>query len=129
MIASSLAHYGLLGSSKWMLLHNVDLSKIPAQRLTSLASRVKNLVNIRNASCCDLVSLFASLKRGLQSLGREVTQGLVQEGMALGFKNVKQDYELTLDIKALTEYSGQGVCSIKTQCRPEDLGQEQKLES
>ena len=28
----------------------------------------------------------------------------------LGFKNVKQEYEVTLDIKALAEYSGQGVC-------------------
>ena len=67
--------------------------------------------------------------------GREETQGLLQamesgvEKAWLGFKNVKQEYEVTLDIKALTEYSGQGVCSIKTQCRPEDLGQEQKLES
>ena len=44
-----------------------------------------------------------------QSLGRQETQALVQ-AMESGMGDVALLREVTLDIEAFTEYSGQGVC-------------------
>ena len=114
MCGASLAHYGLLGSVDWLIQRNVDLSPVPAQHLASLVSCVTSLLQIRNVSGCDLVSLLTSLKcPGLdiasQSLGREETQALVQ-AMEFGVEKVTLLEEVTLDMEALTQYSGQGVC-------------------
>ena len=89
-------------------------------------------LHIRNVKGCDLVSILTSLKCGdlvisNQSLGREETRVLVQamesrvEKVELG-DVVRPRDEVTLDIEALTEYSGQGVC------REVQLWYEQKLE-
>ena len=115
---ASLAHHGLLGSVDMLTLSNVDLSPVPAKHLASLASCVTLILNIGNVNCCDLVSLLSRLKCDQlqilnQKLGREETQALVQ-AMESGVECVVLylNEEMTLDIKALSEYSGQGVCRI-----------------
>ena len=114
MCATSLAHHGLLSSTRMMTLLDVDLSPVPTQHLASLASCVTKGLLIENVSGCDLVSLYTSLKCTKlfitrQSLGREETQALVQ-AMESGVKEVRLRAGVTLDMKALAEYSGQGVC-------------------
>ena len=113
---ASLAHHGLLISVVELRLYYVDLSPVPAQRLASLTSCVTGALLIKNVTGCDLVSLLSSLKcEGFissQSLGREETQALVQ-AMEAGVKWVMLG-GLTLDMEALAEYSGQGVCSKVT---------------
>ena len=98
---------------------DVDLSPIPAQHLASLVSCVNKVltmsVTINNVSGCGLVCMLSYVKCyylyivGSQSLGREETQALVQ-AMQSGVMKVRLWSEATLDIEALTEYSGQGVC-------------------
>ena len=98
-----------------MRLHNVDLSPVPIRHLASLVNCVRCVFCIKNVSGCDLVSIFTRIKcRDLssidnQSLGREETMALVRaleshvEALDLGD-------DVTLDIEALAEYSGQGRC-------------------
>ena len=114
MCGASLAHHGLLGSLIDLTLRDIDLSPVPAQHLASLASCVTKWLHIENVSGCDLVSLLTSLKCHKvyirsQRLGREETRALVQ-----AMESVVESVELwggvTLDIQALIEYSGQGVC-------------------
>merc|ERR1711971_930236 len=114
MCAASLAHYGLLYSVARLVLRYVGLSRVPAQQLASLTSRVTSEPIIRNVSGGYLVSLLSSLKcKWLditsQSLGREETQALVQ-AMESGVKRVMLGGGLTLDMDTLAEYSGQGAC-------------------
>ena len=114
MCGASLAHHGLLGYLYDLTLCDVDLSPVPAQHLASLASCATRDLSIVNVTGCDLVSLLSSLKcQGLiitsQSLGREETRALVQ-AMESGVKWVRLLREVTLDMEALAEYSGQGVC-------------------
>jgi len=113
---ASLAHHGLLGSLGRLGLRNVDLSPVPAQRLASLVSCVTRFLDIENVSGCDLVSILTNIKCEVltiyrQSLWREETQALVQT-MESRVKEVKLWEEVTLDIEAMTEYSGQGQCNI-----------------
>ena len=119
MCGASLAHRGLLGSVMGMRLRDVDLSPVPAQHLASLTSCVTIYLCIENVSGCDLVSLLSSLKGEelyitSQSLGWEETRALVQ-AMESGVKEVTLSDGVTLDMEALSEYSGQGVCS-KVDC-------------
>jgi len=113
--AACLACHGLLGSLRYLYLCNVDLSSVPALHLASLASGVTGIVEIQNVTGCDLVSILTSLKCKVlviysQSLGSEESQALVQ-AMETGVKFVRLcGEEVTLDIEALAEYSGQGVC-------------------
>ena len=112
--AASLAHHGLFGSVDTLWLLDVDLSQVPAQHLASLALCVTFRLSIRNVSGCDLVSILSSAKCEFlyiygQSLGSEETRALVQ-AMESGVEEVRLTNGVTLDIEALTEYSGQGVC-------------------
>ena len=115
MCASSLAYHGVLGSMDWLELYDVDLGQVPAQHLASLASCVTSDLHIEDdVSGCDLVSILTSLKCetlfiSMQSLGREETRALVQ-AMESAVENVTLSGQVTLDMEALTEYSGQGVC-------------------
>ena len=111
---ASLAHHGRLSSLNELTLWWNDLSSVPAQHLASLVSCVTWQLTIENVSGCDLVNLFTSLKCEelyikRQSLGREETRALVQ-AMESGLEKVVLGCDVTLDIDALTEYSGQGVC-------------------
>ena len=111
--AASLAHHGLLGSLPWLSLNYVDLSSIPEKHLVSLVSRVTRHLTINNVIGCDLVSLFSLQCEELGipkvSLGIEETQALVQ-AMESGVGRVVLFEDVTLDIEALTEYSGRGEC-------------------
>ena len=112
--AASLAHRGLLGSVRGMSLCKVDLTSVPAEHLASLASSVTGGVVIIDVSGCDLVTILDSVKSELldiiyQSLGSEETQALVR-AMETGVEKVWLHYKVTLDIRELIEYNGQGKC-------------------
>ena len=116
MCGASLALHlhGLLGPMDNFGLCDLDLSPFPVQHLVSMASCATGFFLISSVSGCDLVSLLTSLKcRELviswQSLGREETQALVN-AMESGVEKVVLWIKVTLDIEALIEYSGQGVC-------------------
>ena len=114
--AASLAHHGLLDSVNDLWLEDVDLSPVPAQHLASLASCVTTFFTIKTVTGHDLVSILSSLKcKELiiisQSLGREETRALVR-AMVTGVRYVQLCGGVTLDMEALAEYSGQGVCSV-----------------
>ena len=114
MCCASLAHHGLLSSFKEKILFKIDLSPVPAQHLASLASCATRYFQITNVSGCDLVSILTSLKCetlfiSMQSLEREETRALVQ-AMESVVEMLWLYDEATLDIEALSEYSGQGVC-------------------
>ena len=128
---ASLAHHSLLSSFREMILTDTDLSPVPAQHLASLASYVTKYLRIDNVRGCDLVSILTNLKcQGLfirrQSLGIEETQALVQ-AMESGVEKVELAEAVTLDIEALVEYSGQGVCR-ELEIWPEDLEDRYKEE-
>ena len=99
-----------------MWLSDVDLGSVPAEHLASLVSCVTVYVLINNVNNCDLVSILDSLKcRSLtinsQNLSTEETQALVRAmelRLECGVMGVTG--EVSLDITALTQYSGQGKC-------------------
>ena len=116
---ASLAHHGLFGKVITMGMEDVDLSSVPTKHLVSLTSSVRVGLCIQNVIGCDLVSIFSSLRCGTvvinnQSLGREETRALVQHmetrEISRGLLSLKLGAEVTLDIEALVEYSGEGVC-------------------
>ena len=115
--AASLAHHGLLGSVNDIRLEDFDLNSVPAEHLASLASSMTGGVVIINVS--GLVTILDSVKSELldiryQSLGSEETQALVQ-AMESRVEQVVLDYKVTLEIRVLMEYSGQGKC-MKVWC-------------
>ena len=106
--AARVAHHGLHGSVWEMWLCDVDLA--------SLASCVTTSVDIKNVSNCDLTSILDSVKCeelwiSSQTLSSEETQALVR-AMESGVDKVHLGFcgEVSLDITALTQYSGQGKC-------------------
>ena len=113
--AASLAHHGLLGSVRGMRLRDVDLAKVPAEHLASLASCVTELVDIWNVSNTDLTSILDRSKSkwiqiNSQNLSTAETRALVRamasvEKVALGHYG-----KMTLDIHTLATYNGQGKC-------------------
>ena len=114
MCAASLAHHGVLGSVKKLLLVDLDRSPVPAQHLASLVSSVTKELSIMNVTGCDMVGILSSLKCqhfsfDKQSLGSEETRALVL-AMESGVEYMFMGGDFTLDIKTLSKYSGQGVC-------------------
>ena len=114
--AASLAQHRLLGCVYSMLLKDVDLTSVPAEHLASLVSRVTGYVTISNVSGCDLVTILDSVRSkkmeiSRQSLDSEETQALVR-AMQSRVEEVVLSYEVTLDIRSLMEYSGQGKCRV-----------------
>ena len=116
---ASMVHNDLLDFDSWMnpvilRLQNIDLSPVPIEHLESLADCVTGNVWIENVSGCQqIVSILkhiycvSDLWSSNQSLGKEETQALVQ-AMESGVGDVELLRDVTLDIKAFTEYSGQG---------------------
>ena len=111
--AASLAHQGLLGPVEQIWLRDVNLTSVPPEHIASLISSVTRWVRVRKVSGGDLVTILDSVKSQQlviyeQSLGRQETKALVRamesrvEWVMLG--------EVTLDIKTLTKYKGQGKC-------------------
>ena len=116
--AASLAHHRLLGSVRELVLMDVDLTSVPAEHLTSLTSSVMEhvgiAINIDKVSICDLVTILDSVKSEemsiiRQSLGSEETQALVQ-AMESHVEQVWLGWGVTLDIRVLMKYNGQGKC-------------------
>ena len=120
--AASLSHHGFLGSVEQLFLCDVDLTSVQADHLASLVSSVTWKIVISNVRGCDLVNILDSVKSlpwGLvianQSLGSEETQALVRV-MESGVTGVELSDKMTLDIRDLLEYSGQGKC-IWLECK------------
>ena len=106
---------------KQMYLWDVDLASVPAEHLASLVSCAKWTVDISNVGNsfpgnCDITRILDNVKcRWLviscQTLSSEDTQALVRamethvETVKLGGRG-----EVSLDITALTQYSGRGRC-------------------
>ena len=113
--AASLAYHGLLGSVEKMLLQDVDLASVPTEHLASLASCATSNVVIWNVGNLDIISFLGSLKCeqliiSRLSLSSEEIQELVR-AMETRVERVKVRV-VSLDITALTQYSGQGRCRL-----------------
>ena len=122
---ASLAHHGmldcsmnlLLGPVNFVSLRDVDLASVPAEHLASLTSCVTHNFEIENVSNCDIVNIFdhvtcLGLDISRQTLSCEETQALVR-AMETRVRDVVLGHrggEVSLDITALTQYSGQGEC-------------------
>ena len=115
--AANLAHRGLLGPVKVLILANVDLSSVPTERLSSLVSSVTETIHIKNVSGCNLVNIIDSFNKipdcffDSQILNKSSTKALVgvleDRVSRVALSNV------TLDIQALVKYSGQGTCMCR----------------
>ena len=101
---------------KLLSFHVIDLASVPAEHLASLASCVTWTVDINGVSNYDIISLLNSVKCerlyiSNHSLSSEETGALVRametrvEKVRLGIGG-----DVSLDIRALTQYSGQGKC-------------------
>ena len=124
--AASLAYHGLLDFMDELCVEDVDLASVPAEHLMDLVE-LADIVHIINVSNYDLISVLANVNCceelciDRQILGSEETQELVQameydvERVALGIEG-----EVRLDITALTQYSGEGMCGM-VECRDETL--------
>ena len=113
-LAANLAYHGVLESVERLVLSNVDLTSVPAEHLASLVSIVMGRVTIDIVSGCGLVNILDSVESEMlaisrQSLDIEETQALVQ-AMESGVEKMLLYEGVTLDIRVLTEYSGQGKC-------------------
>ena len=100
------------------MLTKFYLKLVPADHLASLVSSVTEFLYINGVSGCDLVTILDSVKSQhlslkLQSLSREDTQALVR-AMETCVEGVDLVEKVTLDIRILTEYSGQGKCKEVT---------------
>ena len=113
---ASLAHHGLLSSLESMSFTDVDLSSIPDESLASLVSCVNLSVTIENVKNCNSILDGVKSERlaiQKQTLTSEETRTLVK---AMESKVEKVEFGLsgaegvTLDLVALTQYSGQGKC-------------------
>ena len=110
----------MLKSVTWINLKNDDLVSIPSEHLASLVSCVKLWVEIEDVRNGDIISTLARLKCerlriSSQRLNSEETRALVR-AMESGVETVSLGYdgEVSLDITALTQYSGQGKCRSLT---------------
>ena len=90
--AASFAHHGLLNSwGVWgaLLLHNINLSSVPAAHIASLVSLVTSALFMRNVRGCSLVPILDNVKCDLtiscQSLDSEETAALAR---AIGCRGV-----------------------------------------
>ena len=116
--AALLAHHGMLGSLENIWLRSMTLASVPADHLASLVSSVTGTVRISFVICHQggLIPLLNSIKCDTlhissQTLGREETQALVR-AMESNVKWLEMGYggSVHLDIKALTQYTGEGRC-------------------
>ena len=114
--AASLAHHGIPCPVWGMCLKNVDLASVPSEHLASLISCMTGFLFINNMSNFDLINILDSVKCewlfiNSQTLSSEETQALVR-AMESGVEEVwlGEEGEVSLDIRALTQYSGQGKC-------------------
>ena len=110
--ATILLRQGLLGSVELLMLGDVDLTSVSTEDLASLVSSVMGCVIICNVSGCDLVTILDHVNSEWlyitrQSLASEETRALVR-AMGSRVARVRLNVGVTLDIRALTRYDGQG---------------------
>ena len=114
--AALLAWEGHLTSVKYMIIMNVSITDIPRDHMERLASVVTDTVNIHRINHADqLGSILGSVKcKELwlcdMELSEVETRALVT-AMRDRVKCVRLWY-YTLDIEELTQYDGQGHCSV-----------------
>jgi len=114
--AASLAFHGLLDSVYQIYLRDVDLASVPPEHLASLASCVTGRLDIDNVRNCDMTSILDSVKSewlviSRQCLSNEETWALVRAMESRVERVELGDWGgMSLDIRALTQYSGQGEC-------------------
>ena len=108
--AASLAQHGLLGRVQIVCMRDVDLASVPAEHLASLASYWADNVYISNVSNlrCFLGGIKCKQLFYKQILNSEETEDLVR-AMESGVEVVSL-IMVSLDIRALTQYNGQGKC-------------------
>ena len=106
----------LLCSVESLVLENVDLTSVPAEHLASLASCVKYTLHIINVHTFTLINILDNIKIDIliikkQRLGSGETRAVVR-AMESGVKTVYLGGGgfMSLDIRALTQYSGHGKC-------------------
>ena len=126
--AASLVSNGLLGSVEEMLLRDVDLVSVPTEHLASLASCATSNVVIWNVGNLDIISFLGSLKCeqliiSRLTLSSEEIQELVR-AMETRVERVRVRV-VSLDITALTQYSGQGRCRL-LECFQDFAGRNRK---
>ena len=114
--AASLAHHGKLRPVSYLDLRDFSLASVPTKHLVALASLVKLEIKFWHVSNCDLTSILDCAKSewlnfNRQSLSSEETRALVR-AMETGVNCVElgEEGEVSLDMTALTQYSGHGKC-------------------
>ena len=95
-------------------LSYVNLTSVPAEHLSSQASCVTESVKIHNVRGCGLITILNNVKSKelsfwSQSLGSEETRALVR-AIESRVEKVELDCGVTLDIRVLMDYNGQGKC-------------------
>ena len=124
-VAASLAEKALLGDVNSLFLNDVDLAS--DENLASLVTCVTRWVILRNVGGGDLVKILQSVRSKFlaiynQNLDSGETQALVQ-AMENYVEEVllqcgcDEQQQCTLDIKALTQYSGKGRCRSLECCK------------
>ena len=115
--AASFAYHGMLGSSLYFRLMDVDLTSVPAEHLASLIACVTDHFDIENV--IGLMNILNNIKSNVraisisnQSLSSEETRALVRAMESNVEIVILGDEEVTLDIGILTQYSGQGRCGV-----------------
>jgi len=116
-LAGSLAHLGLLGPLNSIDLDANNQASIPAQHLASLLSCVKHV----NISGCDNIE---TIMESVQSFGLRISNQCLSSGetqalvlaMETRVEKVSLSLGVTVDIEALTKYSGQGRCHTLGLC-------------
>ena len=120
--AACLTYHGQLEPSPdWKLnLYCVDLSSVPRSHLASLVSYLSCGLDIFNVTGCDLINILDNVKTEKlriirRSLNKEETRALVQametRVKELGLRDQMMRDQMTLDIRTLLDYSGNGMCS------------------
>ena len=128
---ASLAYQGLLSSVEILWLDNVNLASVPNQHLDSLISCVTGTLVIQNISGHLVTALNSGKSRALdikyQRLGRDETQALVR-ALETRVKDLHLE-GVTLNITALTKYSGQGRCRLVSCVNSDIVKQRKKLKT
>ena len=110
-VAASLAHLGLLGTLDRLSLRQDHLASIPSQHLASLVSCVKDQVWIDNID--NIVTILESVQSGGLIISDQCLSSGETQALLLAMETRLEKVTLTrvtVDIEALTKYSGQGRC-------------------
>ena len=115
--AALLAWEGHLTSVKYMRIENISITDIPRDHMEKLASIVTGIVRIYNMTHADqLDGILASVKCSELELWRMELSKVETRALVTAMRDRVQKVWLfsgvTLDIEELTQYDGQGRCSV-----------------